>query len=498
MNPINLNQLISKSSYLRGCQCAKSLYFDRFNSELRKPADAQILQRYKTGHDVGLLARQLFPNGVEAYNKDIANLQEATQMTNYLISNNGGPIYEGAFIAGNLLAITDILVPGEEGWNLYEVKSAMSISETNIDDLAFQFYVLTKAGVKIEDIFIVYLNGEYIRDDELDINQLFNIDSLLNLVISKQEEVRFNVEQFSEILRGDIAPHCDIGIQCLEPHKCDFKDHCWQFIPKDSVFCISRLKKTRKFDLYRQGILQMKDVPETYPLNQKQRIQVESHINNSIHIDKEKVRSFLTSLRYPLFFMDFESFMPAVPLYKNTWAYQQILFQFSVHILYDKHSEPVHYEFLADACGDPRQEFIKQLLKVVEGDSDIIVFNAAFEVTRLKELILYIPNCPQGIASIVSRIKDLMIPFRDRHFYHPLLNGSSSLKVIVPLLVPELNYGNLDISDGTLAMSAYEQLLHEHDEDKITQIRNALLKYCEMDTLSLVRILQKLDELANG
>ena len=242
----------------------------------------------------------------------------------------------------------------------------------------------------------------------------------------------------------------------------------------------------------------MEDIPNSYPLNSKQRIQVDSHINDRIYVDKEKVRSFLNSLRYPLFFMDFESFMPAAPFYEGTWAFQQILFQFSVHILHDKHSEPVHHEFLAGVGSDPRPEFIKQLLKVIEGDSDIVVFNATFEVARLKELAWYLPNYSQDIESVILRVKDLMIPFRERHFYDPRMIGSNSLKAIVPVLTPELNYNDLEISNGNSAMNAFEQLLNEHDNDKIYRIRTALLQYCQRDTISLVRILQKLDELANG
>jgi len=498
MNVINLKQLISKSSYLKGRRCLKSLYFDRFYPELKKPADAQLLKRFETGHQVGLLARQLFIGGIEVYKKKSCDLYKAIQTTKHLIAYNGGPIYEGAFLIENLLAITDILIPGKQGWSLYEVKSAMSISEVNIDDLSYQFYALTKAGVKLEDIFIVYLNGAYIRHGDLDIKQLFIIDSLLDLVLSKQEEVQFNVERFSKILQGDIAPDCDIDIKCLEPYKCDFRDHCWQFIPTDSVFDIARLRKTQKFDLYRQGILKMEDIPQMYPLNHKQRIQVESHVNNRIHVDKEKVRGFLDSLRYPLFFMDFESFMPAIPIYEDTRPYEQILFQFSIHILRDIHTEPVHYEYLADAGSDPRPEFIKQLVKIIEGDSNIVVFNATFEIARLKELAWYFPDFSHDVAGIILRIKDLMIPFKNRFFYHPQLNGSNSLKAIVPVLTPELNYSDLEISDGTSAMSAYEELLHEHDNEKISRIRIALLEYCKRDTLSLVRILQKLDGLANG
>lgn len=496
MNAINPHKMISKTSFIRGQSCLKYIFLDRFHPGLKVSAKAQ-LQRKKSKHDVVLLARQLFPVGIEAYTEE-GEIQEAVQTTTLLIAKNDAPVYDGVFIVNELLASVDILIPGNEGWSLYSVKSAISISEDDIDNLAFQYHVLTNAGILLSDLFIVYLNGEYVRYGELDVKQLFIIVSMLDLVLSKQKEVQLNIERFNEILQGDTAPDMDIGIQCLKPHKCDFKDHCWQFLPQDSVFSISRLRKAQKFELYRQGLLKMKDIPKTYPLNQKQWIQVESHINDSIHIDKKLVRSFLGSMRYPLFFMDYETIMPAIPCYENTWAYQQILFQFSIHILQEIHSEPEHFEFLGEGGKDPRPEFIEQLLKVIEGDTDIIVFNSTFEISRLKELAWYFPDYSEDIESIIFRIKDLMVPFQDRYFYHPQLNGSYSLKTIVPILIPELNYNDLEISDRESAMSSYEHLIRERDHEKIIQTRHALLKYCERDTLSLVRIMQKLYELAYG
>jgi len=318
------------------------------------------------------------------------------------------------------------------------------------------------------------------------------------MVLAKQDEVKSCVKQFGEVLQGDVAPSFGIGVQCLKPYKCDFKDHCWRFVPHDSVFDVNRLRNTQKFDLYHQGIQKMEDIPDSYPLNYKQQIQVESHVKKAIHVDKDKIKEFLQSLKYPIFCLDFESIMPAVPMFENTRVYQQIVFQYSLHILKSIHEDPVHFEFLADSGSDPRPEFIRQLLSDIKGRSHIIVYNATFEVGRLRELALDFNQYSEEIENIISRIKDLLVPFRERFIYHPQMCGSNSLKSVVPALIPELSYSDLEISDGTLAMNAYEQLLNERDGDKINQIRNALLRYCERDTLCLVKIIQKLEELAIG
>jgi hypothetical protein len=193
--------------------------------------------------------------------------------------------------------------------------------------------------------------------------------------------------------------------------------------------------------------------------------------------------------------MDFETFQPAVPLFDNTRPYQQIPFQYSVHIKEKEDVEPRHMEFLAEQGDEPRIRFIEGLLKDVKGEADIIVYNKAFEVSRLKEIARDFPKYSDKIEKLILRIKDLMLPFQRKYYYAPEMRGSYSIKAVLPSLFPELNYDQLDINEGGLASVAYEALQTETDLMFIAEIKEKLLKYCKMDTLGMVRIFEKLERL---
>jgi hypothetical protein len=193
--------------------------------------------------------------------------------------------------------------------------------------------------------------------------------------------------------------------------------------------------------------------------------------------------------------MDFETFQPAVPLFDNSKPYQQIPFQYSVFLKKDKDSEAEHFEFLAEPGIDPRKKFIENLLKVMKGKGDILVYNKTFEITRLNEIAKDFPQFADGIEKLVSRIKDLMIPFQKKYYYAPEMRGSYSIKAVLPALVSELSYDELEINEGGLASVAYESLQTETDLMFIAEIKQQLLEYCKLDTLGMVKILERLEEL---
>jgi len=207
-------------------------------------------------------------------------------------------------------------------------------------------------------------------------------------------------------------------------------------------------------------------------------------------IDKEAIKEFIFDLNYPLYFMDFETFQPAVPLFDNSRPYQQIPFQYSIHYKKSEESELTHFEFIAEPGEDPREKFIKKLLEDTSAKGDIIVYNKAFEITRLKEIAKDFPACAEQIGERISRIKDLMIPFRQKHYYSPEMKGSYSIKAILPALVPELTYDELEIKEGGLASIAFESLWNETDMMIIAETREQLLEYCKLDTLAMVKILE--------
>ncbi len=203
----------------------------------------------------------------------------------------------------------------------------------------------------------------------------------------------------------------------------------------------------------------------------------------------------MSMINYPLYFMDFETFMPAVPLYDNSRPYQQIPFQYALFYKKDKNSEAQFYEFLGNPSEDARISFINSLLKNTKKKGDIIVYNKSFETTRLKEIARDFPEYADEIEDRISRIKDLMIPFQKKYYYKPEMKGSYSIKYVLPALVPELTYEGMPVADGGMAMIAYESLLHESDPQKIEAIRNNLLSYCKLDTYGMVKIWEELEKI---
>ena len=484
---------LSKSSFIKGLQCKKQLYLYKHHYDWMDPVSEQQQAIFDRGHNVGILAQNLFPGGVDASTDSPREYEKGIKQTEEFIKAGKTIIYEAAFRYNDVLVISDIIVKENGKWKVYEVKSSTSVSEVYLMDASIQYYVLSNLGYDIEDISIVYINNQYIRQGELDLQSLFAVQSVLDEALANQEFIAEKVKEFQALLREPNIPDIDIGTHCTDPYNCSFMGYCWKDVPDYSVFDIARLRKAQKFDLYYQGIVDFKDIPNDAPLGYKQWQQVNSELNNETIINKEAIKEFIDDLEYPLHYLDFETFMPAVPLFDNSRPYQQIPFQYSLHIKRSPEGELEHFEFLAEASGDPREEFIKNLIIDVQPSGDILVYNQTFEKTRLKELAADFPQYEEEIYNIIARIKDLMIPFRERWYYTPEMKGSYSIKYVLPALVSGLSYEELNIQEGGSAMNAFESLYFETDMIKIDQTRKDLLEYCKMDTLAMVEILNALN-----
>ena len=488
--------LLSKSSYIKGLQCEKHLYLYKYHYEEMDELTEMQKAIFKRGTNVGVLAQELFPGGEVAATGDPPNFEKALKKTEELIQSGAKVIYEAAFQFEQVLSIADIFVKDDDSWKIYEVKSSTSVSETYFNDAALQYYVISNLGIKVKDFSIVFINNQYIRNGELDLKELFTIESVLELILPLQESVEENVRRFKKVLSQRRIPDIDIGEHCYNPYICGFFNYCRKHIPENSIFDFSGMHLSKKYDLYREGIIKMEDVPGNYPLNKNNKLQLDVYKSRKPVIDRNEINNFLDDLTYPLYFMDFETFQPAVPLFDNSKPYQQIPFQYSVHFKGKKDGEIKHFEFIGDSGIDPRIKFIEGLLKNTNHDNgDIIVYNKAFEITRLKEIVRDFPQYADDIEKLILRIKDLMIPFQRRYYYTPEMRGSYSIKSVLPALVPELSYSNLEINEGGLASIAYESIQTETDLMFIADIKEQLLKYCKLDTIAMVRILEKLEEL---
>ena len=486
---------LSKSTFIRGLQCEKSLYLYKHHYNLKDPTPTSLQAVFDQGTNIGLLAQSLFPNGVDASPENHFKMVESVGKTHDFISQGQTIIYEATFLYNDVLAALDVLVKDHDGWKAFEVKSSTKVFETYVKDAAIQYYTITNSGIDLKDISIVLINNQYTKDGELDLHQLFRIESVYDQVLDYLPRIPNEVRRLKNVIESPDIPQVDIGNHCTDPYDCDFKGTCWKHIPEYSVFDISRLNKDKKFDLYNQGVLTLHDIDLSQTdLNPNQVLQVKSEISGSTHIDIDEIRNFTSELNYPLYFLDFETIGPAVPIYEGSRPYQQLVFQYSLHIRETSTSEIEHREYLADPTEDPRIGFIEQLIQDCAKSGDILVFNISFERGKLNDLIESFPEYSNELRGIVNRLKDLMIPFQQKWYYTPEMRGSYSIKSVLPALIPELSYNDLDIKEGGTASNTFLSMVNGTFEGDVEETRKQLLEYCELDTYAMVKILDVLKE----
>lgn len=483
---------LSKSQFIRGMQCHKSLYLHKYHPELRDKLSASQEAVFQSGTDVGILAQSLFPGGVEVPYEGLTPAEQI-ERTRIEIEKGTTTIYEATFSHDGIFVKVDILRRGETGWELYEVKSSTEAKEVYRNDIAVQYYVLTSTGIQVSRAALVHIDKRYVRNGSIEVDKLFVINDLTPTVVEKQGVVIAELAQIREMLKNGL-PSIDIGPHCSTPYDCDFKGHCWAHVPKNSVFSLGG-KGVDKFALYRKGIIRLEDVPLDI-LNRRQQIEAKAFQEQNNHIAADKVQAFLATLWYPLCFLDFETtYMTPVPMFDGTRPYQQVPFQYSLHCLDREGAEVQHYEFLAEPGNDPRTAFLENLLRASPEGACILAYNSTFEVQRLEELAENFPDHRDRIAAIIRNVRDLMKPFRSRHIYFPGMHGSHSIKSVLPALVPELSYKDMEVNNGAVAAESYLKMLQTKDPAEVARIRFALLEYCKLDTLAMFRILEKMREM---
>jgi hypothetical protein len=487
------SHLLTKSTFLRGLQCPKSLMLDALQPELRTPLDSHAQMRMRLGQEVGLLARQRYPDGL--ISRIPGAIEPSLQRTQEYIEGRAQVLYEPAFQYDGVFILVDVLVKGESGWHLIEVKSTSQVKDQHHWDLAVQAFVLRGAGMDLEEATLLHMNTDYIRQGELDLAELFTEASLLNEVDHLQPQVKESVAESKRFLTLGEIPERDIGTHCTDPEICDFKDYCWAGLPSPSVFDVYRLTSKKKHGLYQEGVVRIEDIPPTFPMSASSQFHVEAHKASEEILRREDLATFLEALTYPLLYLDFETFSVPIPPYDDLKPYSNVPFQYSLHIQAEPGGAVEHSGFLAQAGKDPRQDFIEQLLAETEGPGDIIVYNASFERGALKALMEQFPEYAQVLEARIDRLVDLMVPLRDRLYWTPMMGGSVSLKSVLPALVPELSYDALDVQHGMQAMDVFLKLADLGESGAAKEQRKALWEYCKLDTLAMVRILDALREL---
>lgn len=487
--------LISKSRYMSGLQCPKLLWCHYNDRGVFPPIDPRRQAIFDQGHRVGELARNLFPSGV-LVSPDSHSVDDVLAETERNIGS-GIPLYEAAFAHGGAYARVDILVPVRGGaWDLYEVKSTTRVKDEHIPDVAVQRHVLEGAGIKLRGCFLVHVNNRYVLDGDLDLAGLFEIEDVTAETEVLLPSVADDLDRMLEVIRSGACPDVDIGPQCAAPYECSLKPVCWEYLPVDSVTTLYG-DRMKGFGLLEMGVTALRDIPEGFSLTGKQRVQVEAILSDRIVVDRERIRVFLDQLRYPVHYLDFEAFMPAVPLFQGTRPYQQIPFQFSCQVVPGPCEDPVPRSFLAEGPGDPREGLVAELKKVLGPTGSVVAFNVPFERGVLRGLVEMDTGLGEWVDDIEGRMVDLLIPFRSFAVYHPDQHGSASMKGILPALTG-MDYGDLDIAEGMVASSEYFRVTHtDAPEEEREEVYRQLREYCDLDTAGMVKIVERLRELVD-
>ncbi len=486
---------LSKSKYCKAIQCNKLLWLDKYKPEVAvQTARDMVLEN---GTKVGELARGLFGDYINIdFNKDLNVMIEETLKS---LKNKPNIITEASFNYENNFCSVDILKNDVDGIEIYEVKSSTYIHNIYLDDASYQYYVLKNLGLNVKSVNIVYLNKEYYRSGELEINKLFNIKNITDIAIQKQNEIKNKIEEINKYMleNTEKEPEKDIDIYCFKPYECPYWPYCSRHLPENNIFDIRIMHKDKKFELYKRGIINFEDVVNEN-INQKYLEQVIFEVNNKPpKIEKEKIKEFMVQLTYPLYFLDFETFQLAIPEFDGTNPYMQIPFQYSLHYVDDINGKLHHKEFLAESGIDPRRELAERLVEDIPKDVCVLAYNMSFEKTVIKKLANYYQDLHDDLMKIHDNIKDLMIPFYNRNYYVKEMKGSYSIKYVLPALFPddpELDYHNLPVvHNGGEASDAFLSLASLSKEEQ-EKIREGLLVYCKLDTFAMVKIWEKLKE----
>ena len=486
-----MRKKLSKSNYLIGLECPKLVWTIFIHPE--KIPKLTTVEQFKLaqGIKVGQLAKKLYPNGIDIYSMNEAKYLEISQ--EFLKKRK--PLFEAGFVYNNCLARVDILEPVEGGWEIVEVKSGTKVKDVNLHDVAFQKFIYEANGLKITGSYLMHLNKEYVRKGELVLKELFVKEDISEKVDELLVDIEENISSIFKIIKEKEEPQPGIFLPKIIKygnHNC-LRDNCLE-ITENSVFNLYRGKKLAS-ELFLKGIKTLGDIPNDVVLTEKQIIQRDCEQEKKIHINIELISEFLGQRQYPIYYLDFETISTAIPMFDGLGPHAIVPFQYSLHIVREEGAEPEHYEYLYDGCEDPRKEFIEELHKVLGETGSIVVYNQSFEIKRLEDLAEFLPEYKEWVSATVARIVDLLVPFRNFYYYNPKQKGSASIKAVLPAITEE-SYDDLDIAEGMTASVEFLRVTYDKcDPDEKLKIRDHLLKYCELDTLAQVKIVDELVKL---
>jgi len=481
---------ISKTDYMIYRECRKDAWFKvhqpelYFSKELSEFAKALI----ETGNEVELEARKLFPDGVLLTDRKEAGRKETQEHL-----QKGTPtLFQAVFSKDGFFAAVDVLQKNADV-NTYVISEIKATNETktkeHLPDLAFQVCLLQKFGLEFSRMNIIHLNNEYVRSGDLVLSQLFTIEDVTDQVLELLPIVKLDMDQALTYLSAEVEPAgaCDCVYKGRSGH-CTMFRHINTHIPEYSVHDISRIGNSKKklTDLIDSGVYTLDEIPVDFSLTDNQRNQVDVYKAGRAMVNPISIAEELDKLIYPLYFLDYETYPCAVPRFDGFSPYNQIPFQYSLHILESPEAEPSHKDFLYEGTNDPSPDLFAALSRDIGPVGSVLVWNKKFEQGINQQLASRLPAAAPFMSDVNSRVYDLMDIFTAQLYVHPGFKGKTSIKNVLPTLVPELSYKELNIKEGGTASQRWNQIAtNRATEAEKRQIVSDLKTYCGLDTYAM-------------
>ena len=485
---------ITKSDFNSYLSCPANFWMSKKRPELFQGGgemDSFAEQLIEQGREVEIWARKLIAKGkyINTWR------EEAVKDTLEAIQKGEAILYEAAFEADGLYARIDILEKTKKGWNIYEIKGSSAKDapkEAHLWDAIFQREVMQRVGYKIDKIFLIELNSEFRKNGEIDPAALLVVNDITEELKSMNEEIRQEINLAKKTLRKRKQPTaCDCILSSRRNHCASF-DIFYPNFPDYAVHDLTRVSKKKLSEFYNMDVQRLEDIPDDYQLTTNQENQLDTFLNDSIIIDKEGIKNHLSQLEYPIYFLDYETSPSAVPIHDGCKPYQQVPFQYSLHIQESPGAEYRHKEYLQPDDSSPFKSMAEKLCKDIGTKGSVVVWNKGFEKSCNKSLAETNKSLRLRIEDINDRLYDLMEIFSKQHYVHADFHGSASIKKVLPVLCKELSYSELSISNGGAAFAGWKEMVFGDVSAKEKEQRRVdLLEYCELDTWAMVRILEE-------
>lgn len=486
---------LTKSRYTAGLQCLRRLWLN-----VHEPItwdEPESGSSENIGIEIGRMAHLLFPGGVVVQEKPREHAAAVARTAALMADRSIPAIFEAAFEHDGVRIRVDVLERRARGyWGMYEVKSSGGVKDHHYDDVAVQIYVLHGAGIRLSSAEILHVNKDYVRGLKgISWPKFFSRVDVKTEAKQRLNGIETRLKEQRTCLSRRQAPAIEPEAHCHAPFSCEHWDRCTQSKPADWVFHMPHLSIARRAELKTLGVESIAAIPDDFRLSPRQVI-IRDTIRNGKPFVAEDLSERLDGFGPPAFYLDFEAFMPAIPVYPGTRPYQVIPFQWSLHQL-DSGGKVRHLDFLADADSDPRRPFAETLIAALKGTKLPIIVYSSYERARLTELAKHFPDLAKSLRGSMQRLADLL-PVVRSGVYHADFDFSASIKTAAPALCPDVTYDDLqEIADGGAASTAFWSMASGRtDTETSKRLRRSLREYCRRDTWAMVRLHQALDALA--